>query len=272
MGFSMEDLIPSNLRLAATNRGAIYVAGRTPITVLHINQWMSFLVVEILDDSDQFILGRDFVRNFEVMIDLNNLLIRIRNPDRKYVKRQVNRIITDENKIPIFLDRKVQLQPGQAVVAIFRMRNSNSLSVSWQVCFVPNPNSKSLVVLCRSFSVTGNGLCVSVLWNTLDTTISIRRRRKLGYALPMRIEYEETPNLKKFHAKDCPFHADRILTLKRIIEVKSLNEMFSMRSETDDGLPERPSSHELESDKPVLPEIEHLRGKIGQGEFKSLKF
>ena len=278
MGFSLEELIPSNLRLAATNRGAIYVAGRTPITVLHINQWMSFLVVENLDDSDQFILGRDFVRNFEVMIDLNNLLIRIRNPDRKYVKRQVNRIVTDENKIPIFLDRKVQLQPGQGVVAVFRMRNLNSLSDSWQVCCVPNTNSKSLVVLCRSFSVTGSGLCVSVLWTTLDTTISFRRRRKFGYALPMRTDYEEIPNLKKFHAKDCLFHADRNLTLKRIIEMKSMNKMFSMRSEKDDGLsscstfPERPSSHELESDKPVLPEIEHLRGKIGEGEFKSLKF
>ena len=56
-----------------TNRGAIYVAERTPITVLRMggrNLWMSFLVVENLDDSDQFILGRDFVRNFDVMIDL----------------------------------------------------------------------------------------------------------------------------------------------------------------------------------------------------------
>ena len=31
--------------------------------------------------------------------------------------------MTDENKIPIFLDKKVKLQPGQAVVAIFSMRN-----------------------------------------------------------------------------------------------------------------------------------------------------
>ena len=50
-----------------------------------------------------------------------------------------------------------------------------------------------------------------------------------------------------------------------------------MKSETDDGLsscsnfPERPSSYELESDKPVLPEIEHLRGKIGEGDFESLR-
>ena len=33
---------------------------------------MIFLVVENLDDSDQFILGRDFVRNFDVMIDVNS--------------------------------------------------------------------------------------------------------------------------------------------------------------------------------------------------------
>ena len=35
-GFTREDLIPTNLRLAAGNHGAIYVPGRTPITVLHM--------------------------------------------------------------------------------------------------------------------------------------------------------------------------------------------------------------------------------------------
>ena len=279
LGFTREDLIPTNLRLAAANRGAIYVAGRTPITVLHMggrDLWMSFLVVENLVDTDQFILGRDFVRNFDVMIDLNNGLIRIRNPDRKYVKRPINRLKTDENKVPVFLDRKVKLQPGQAVVAIFRMRNLNSLSDSKQVCLVPNPNSQSSVILGRSFSVTRNGLCVSVL-NTLDTTVSIQRGKKLGYALPMRADYEETQNLKKYSVKDCPYHANKDKILKRINELKSIHKLFSMTSETDDGLsscsnfPERPSSYELESDKPVLPEIEHLKGKIGEGDFEKLR-
>ena len=63
-------------------------------------------MVKNLDDFDQFILGRDFVRNFDVMIDLNNGLIRIRNPDRKYVKRPINRIETDENKVPLFFRQK----------------------------------------------------------------------------------------------------------------------------------------------------------------------
>ena len=185
MGFTREDLIPTNLRLAAANRGA----ARTPVTVLHLggrDLWMSFLVIEKLDNANQFILGRDFVWKFDVMIDLNKGLIRIRNPDWKNVKKPIYRIITDKNKVPIFLNRKVKLQPGQAKVAIFRMRILNSLSDRKQVCFVPNPNSQSSVILGRSFSVTQNGLCVSVFLNTLDTTVSIQRGKKLGYALPMK--------------------------------------------------------------------------------------
>ena len=170
---------------------------------------MSFLVVENLDDSDQFILGRDFVKNFDVMIDLNNGLIRIRNPERKYVKKPIKRIITDENKVPIFSDRKVKLQLGQALVAVFKMKNLNSLSDSKQVCLVPNPNNQSSVILGRSFSVTRNGLCVSVLLNTLDTTVLIQRGKNFGYALPMRTDYEETQNLKRYSVKDCPYHAKK---------------------------------------------------------------
>ena len=69
----------------------------------------------------------------------------------------------------------------------------------------------------------------------------------------------------------------KIKIFKRIFEFKSFNKLFSMKSETDDGLsscsrfPERPSSYELESDKPVLSEIEHLRGKMGEGYFVSLR-
>ena len=49
-----------------------------------------------------------------------------------------------------------------------------------------------------------------------------------------------------------------------------------MRSETNEDLlscsnfPERPSSNKLESEKTILPEIEHLRDKIDKGEFELL--
>ena len=118
---------------------------------------------------------------------------------------------------------------------------------------------------------------MSVLLNTLDTTVSIQRGKKLGYALPMRTDYEETQNLKEFSVKDCPHHANKEKVLKRNNEMKSIQKLFSMKSDTDNGLsscsnfPERPSLYELESDKPVLSEIEHLKGKIGEGDFELLQ-
>ena len=74
---------------------------------------MNFLVVENLDDSDQFILRRDFNRNVEVTIDLNNGLIRLRNPDRNYVMQPVNRILTNENMIPICLTERLKYNLGR---------------------------------------------------------------------------------------------------------------------------------------------------------------
>ena len=50
---------------------------------------MSFLVVENLDESDQFILDRDLIRNFDVKFDLNNAIFRIRDPKMKYVIKSV---------------------------------------------------------------------------------------------------------------------------------------------------------------------------------------
>ena len=50
---------------------------------------MSFLVVENLDESDQYILGRDFIRNFNITIDLNNAMFRIQNPEKNYVIKPV---------------------------------------------------------------------------------------------------------------------------------------------------------------------------------------
>ena len=63
------------------------------------------------------------------------------------------------------------------MVAILRMKNLNE-SGSKQVSLVPTPNSQNSVILGRSFSRTRNGLFVSVLLNTLDSTVSIQHGKK----------------------------------------------------------------------------------------------
>ena len=278
MGFNKGDLIDSRIRLSAVNKGALRVLGRTPIIALNLgerNLWMSFLVVENLDESDQFILGRDFIRNFDVAIDLNNAMFRIRNPDRRYAIKPVNLIMANETKAPVFLSRRVRLKANEAAIVGLRMKNYNELSDNKQVCIVPNPNSQSAAVLGRSFSITKSGLCVSVLLNTLDIAITIQRGRKLGYALPVKTRYETTENSKQNEVVDCPNHRDKICILRRLQKIKDSSGL--VKSETDDGLsscsnfPERPTLDEMQTDKPVLPEIEHLRGKLTDEQLEAIK-
>ena len=188
--------------------------------------------MENFDESDQFILGRDFERNFDVTINLVDGLIRFKDPERKYEKKPLNKILINQAKVPIFLDQKVRLKPNQAVVATFRMRNLNELSNDRQVCLVPNPNSKSSAIVGRSFSLTQSGLCVSVLLNTETTTVTIQRGKRLGYALPLNTDFQSVENLKKFDVTKCPLHANQERILKRVNELKSSRKLFSMKSET----------------------------------------
>ena len=61
MDFNKDDMLDSRIRLSAANKGALRVLGRTPIIALNLgesNLWMSFLVVENLDESDHLILGK----------------------------------------------------------------------------------------------------------------------------------------------------------------------------------------------------------------------
>ena len=60
MGYDKDDLLGSRIRLSAANKGALGVHGRTPRKAWSLgerNLCMSFLVVENLDDSNNFILA-----------------------------------------------------------------------------------------------------------------------------------------------------------------------------------------------------------------------
>ena len=86
IGFDKEDLIDSRIWLSAANKWMLRVRGRTTIIAIKLeerNLWMSFLVVENLDKSVHFNLGRDFIKNFDVMIDLNNVMFRIRSSGKE---------------------------------------------------------------------------------------------------------------------------------------------------------------------------------------------
>ena len=87
-----------------------------------------------------------------------------------------------------------------------------------------------------------------------------------------------TENQKQNEVVDCPNHRDKICILRRLKEIKGSSGLVkSLKSETDDGLsscsnfPERITLDETQSNKQVLPEIEHLRGQITDEQLETIK-
>ena len=186
--------------------------------------------------------------------------------------------MANENKATVFLSRRVRLKANEAAIVGLQVKIYNELSENKQVCIVPNPNIQSAAILGRSFSITKSGLCVSVLLNTLDIPITIQRGRKLGYALLVKTRYEMTENVKENGILDCPKHRDKICIMRKLKKIKYSSVLVkSLKSETNDGLlscsnfPEGPTLEELEVDKPVLSEIEHLRGKVTDEQLEAIK-
>ena len=140
-------------------------------------------------------------------IALDDRLIRIKDQERNYEKKLLNKTLINQAKASIFLNQKVRLKPSQAIVAKFMMRSLNENSNDRQMSLVPNPNSKSSAFLGRSFSLTQSGLCVSMLLNTEGTTVTIQRGKKFGYALPLMTDFRSVENLKKFDVTKCSFLA-----------------------------------------------------------------
>ena len=87
-----------------------------------------------------------------------------------------------------------------------------------------------------------------------------------------------TENPKQNEVVDCPNLRDKICMLRRLKKIKGSSGLVkSLKSETDGGLsscsdfPERPKIDEMQRDKPVLPEIEHLRSKITDEQLEAIK-
>ena len=87
-----------------------------------------------------------------------------------------------------------------------------------------------------------------------------------------------TETVKENEVLDCTNRRDDVCVLRRLKKIKySSGLVKSLNSETDDGLsscskfPERARLEELEAEKPVLPETEHLRGKATDEQLEQLE-
>ena len=176
---------------------------------------MSVKVVEKLDESSPFLLRCNFVRNFDVTIDLNGGMIRIKDPKRMYENEPVHKILIRQTSVPIFLDQQIRVKPNQAVKAKLRLGILNKLINLKQVCLVHRTISRGTVFFMKKFLIHNE--LTECEWvvehrghNKNDTTW-----KKLAYALPPNTEYSSMKNLMKFKVTEFPLQADKACILNK---------------------------------------------------------
>ena len=82
---------------------------------------------------------------------------------------------------------------------------------------------------------------------------------------------DEDQNLKRYDVKDCHYPANKDIILKELMNINLLINCFQWnrkRTTACRAAPERLLSYELESGEPYSPEIEHLKRKLGEGDFE----
>ena len=110
-----------------------------------------FVVVDFLG-SDEFILGRSFIRAYGVLIDLNEKVLTVRNPERIVPTREDS--IQDVNKrVPVYVDETLKVKNKEMYVK----RGSEIQLENRQVHLESDVNAKGNVYLGRALTRIKNG-------------------------------------------------------------------------------------------------------------------
>ena len=139
--------------------------------------------MENLDESDQFIMGIDFVRNFDVKIELNDGLIRIKDPERKHEKKPLNKmqnllIRSNQAKVPIFnglMDISDGLMDIIFVPSFVMSKILTDMTFSFILCFLGSCLSSFVVLLKMSTFSRRSVLSSSELTPCSTSFVNIRK-------------------------------------------------------------------------------------------------
>ncbi len=168
---------------------------------------ISFIVVEHLGEDD-FLLGRTFIRDFDVLIDLsqNSILIRDPNRARKLQRKEVIGAYSD--KMKLIVEAGTLLKPKE--VTLYRLKLPSAggkLRNDRQVCVLAVKDIRTeahCVSAGRTLTLTKDGRVAVPILNPIEKELMIRQGQKIAHALPAYTELvDERANLTDCLQEDC---------------------------------------------------------------------
>ena len=147
LGGLLTDLTKSKMILSAANKTIINVVGLSPPIQFHIGESdfeMQFNVVS--DLSGAVILGRDYLSAYDVLVDMMNRRLIIRNPDQRYTIEE--HLLDTRSNIHVgSMVGKIQIDTQGMSIAEFRVkprrnRNKTTDNAPWLAYVQPRHSYK----------------------------------------------------------------------------------------------------------------------------------
>ncbi len=253
------------------------------ISVMSVSAWRrigsptlspsQLVIVEDLGEDD-FLLGRTFIREFDVLIDLREKKIIIRDLDARWRLCRKETMGSFNERIKLVLDSSAVLAPGQITLCKLKlMQAANKFKHDQQKCVIPLKDMRREAVCMsagRTLALTKGGRLAVPMLNPTDKQMTLRKGQKVAYALPAKSEVIDLnvveANCRKERCQDCQ---DRKVS-KVEGTVKSIASSINSETTMSSGRSFFPGKEELKQPD-VLPDLSDLEDKLSTKQLERLR-
>ncbi len=260
-------LKPWVVPIRMANDQPIRVLGITDELQMNLNGLqlpVSFIVVEHLGEDD-FLLGRTFIRDFDVLIDLRQNSILVRDPTRSRRLQRKEVIGSYAERMKLIVEAGVILKPKQVTLCRLKLPSAaGKLRNDSQVCVLPIKNIRheaNCVSAGRTLTLTEDGRVAVPILNPTDRELSMRQGQKVAYALPAFTELiDQTQKLNDCLKEDCK--ACKTKYKNNLSNVKSIcSSVATPVGSVQSGSSNFPAKDQLDKVE-LLPNLEELKDRI----------
>ena len=292
LGGNVENLHKVGGKLTAANSSQLEVHGLSDMIQFDIKEnkvEMRFFIIENLG-ADEIILGRDFLKDYDVSVDVPNNKITIRNPNRTYV---INTIHQTNKRLPIHIGKapdNILIDGGDMKKCIFdvthRRTNSMETEGNWLAMVEPiytNRLDDHGLRIANSLSTVSNGKCEIALLNVNESEsgdVTMKQQDSKVRLHPVWVQYERVE--KDSNIKTTPSQQISVIDIRAtrrpdeatlFEDERSVVTGLSLKS-NDETLSSRTNfpieTAGVKKPFPTKPQIAHLEEKLTKKQWKDL--
>ena len=197
----------------------------------------NFVLVDDAMGVEDFLLGRNFLRSYQVLVDLTSMKIIVRAPVKPVWHHAHAQVGDTSLATPIALDSDLVLQPFERTVVKAKLITDTLEPLIFQSVAVnaniADTSLHNVVFLEGSVAtVSGSGLVFVSLMNLTSNPQRVRKGTRLGHVVPVSLVYQAIPQHKLDNPKT-EVKNDHLSSVKKVYEKMNHSTDFQLTSSSE---------------------------------------